>query len=89
MVNRKIAEELIKHYDIRARQGRYREDGKWYHHLERFPAAFFDQNGYIVFETEAKYRNCPYLQLGQDVNIRHHGISGIPGYVKYPDGARY
>ena len=35
----------------------YREDGKWYHHLKKFPGALFDFNGYIVFATRRGVRS--------------------------------
>lgn len=66
---------------VGAKHALYREDGKWYHHLTEFPGALFDANGYIVFQTERDYLECPYLQLGQDLNIPS-GISSIPGYVR-------
>jgi len=89
MANRRIANELIARYNIPAQQGHYRETGNWYHHLRRFPGVFFDKNGYILFETEETYRNCPYLELGKQVGVspRRLGISAIPEYVPYPDGA--
>jgi 5-methylcytosine-specific restriction protein A len=85
MSHRKIADELANKYGIVVTQKRYREDGRWYHHLEHFPAAFFDKNGYIIFNTREEYENCPYLSLGKDVNIQPKGISAIPGYILYRD----
>lgn len=83
MSNRTIAKDLARKHGVEVRQARYREDGQWYHHLEYFPAAFFDQNGYIVFKTKEEYQNCPYLQLEQDVNVTKKGISSIPGYILF------
>ena len=80
-------EYLNLKWKIGVRQARYREDGCWYAHLERFPAAFCDAHGYIVFETKAAYEQCPQLQHGEQVNIRRSsgGISSIPGYVRIED----
>lgn len=80
---RKKADELARKYKISVKQARYREDGKWYHHLERFPAAFFDANGYIVFKTHEAYLACGDLQLKQDVHVSGDGISSIPGYKRF------
>jgi len=73
--------DLNRHWRVNARHALYREDGKWYHILKRFPAAYFDKNGYVLFETELIYRNSPYLRIGIRVNITR-GISNIPGYVR-------
>lgn len=59
----------------------YREDGRWYEHLERFPGALFDAGGYIVFWTKEDYQNCPQLRHGKKLNVTG-GISSIPGYVR-------
>lgn len=85
MSNRNIAGELARKYKLAVRQQRYSENGEWYHPLVRFPAAFFDKNGYIVFNTREDYESCSYLQLGQDVNVIGNGISSIPGYILYND----
>jgi 5-methylcytosine-specific restriction protein A len=83
MSNRDKAEELARKYRVLVRHARYREDGKWYHPLERFPAAFFDANGYILFHTKEEYEKCDYLQFGEDVHIGGDGISSIPGYKRF------
>jgi hypothetical protein len=49
--------------------------------LRRFPGAFFDQHGYVRFETEEDYRNCPYVQIRKQISVPNR-ISSIPGYVK-------
>ncbi len=85
MSNRYIAKELAKKYGVKVKHERYREDGKWYHPLKNFPAAFFDKNGYIIFNTKEDYFSCDYLRLGQDVNIPGDGISSIPGYIYFTD----
>jgi hypothetical protein len=52
VLNRGKADRLRKTWGIQVAQGRYRETGNWYSALTRFPAALFDANGYIIFETE-------------------------------------
>jgi hypothetical protein len=68
-------------WGVRVRQARYGRKGEWYGRLTDFPGALFDPNGYVRFETEEDYRNCPYLQIRKEVNVPN-GISSIPGYVK-------
>lgn len=71
---------LNDEWNVGAKHALYREDGTWYHQLSDFPGALFDANGYIVFDSEADYRNCEYLQIGKQVSVPD-GISSIPGYV--------
>ena len=49
--------------------------------LKRFPGAYFDASGYVVFETEEEYRNAPQLNIGKRVNV-DGGISSMPQYVR-------
>lgn len=72
---------LNKAWGVNAQHALYREDGKWYHHLQQFPGALFDSNGYVLFRTRDEYLNSPYLDHGQHLNIPS-GISAIPGYVR-------
>lgn len=58
----------------------YRKTGDWYHQLRRFPGALLDENGYVIFETEAAYRDCPQLRIKKDVSVPD-GISSIRGYT--------
>ena len=73
--------ELNEKWGVGARHSLYSKKGTWYHHLERFPEALFDQNGYLVFQTRAEYERCPHLDIGQELNV-HLGIANIPGYVR-------
>ncbi len=52
--------------------------------LERFPSALFDQNGYVLFQTEEDFLKCPHLAIKQKVHMRKRGdtIKNIPGYRK-------
>jgi len=68
-------------WEVGAKHALYRSDGKHYERLVSFPGAFFDENGYIVFETEDDYLTCPSLRIGNAVEIES-GISSIPGYVQ-------
>src|SRR5262245_5194485 len=48
-------EELNRQWGVGASHALYREDGRWYHQLKKFPGALFDKSGYIVFETHDAY----------------------------------
>ena len=87
MAKRITGQQLNKEWGIGVAQARYREDGKWYHPLKSFPGAYCDAAGYIIFETEADYRNCPFLQIQKDVHVPR-GIENIPGYVQVDDSLR-
>ena len=77
--------QLNTKFKIGALHALYREDGKWYHHLTRFPGVYFDncdgRIGMIKFETENDFKNCKNLNIGETVNIRD-GIQQIIGYKK-------
>ncbi len=68
-------------WGVGAEHALYREDGRWYHQLKRFPGALFDSNGYVLFQTEEEYQRSPYLQRTQDLHV-DRGIVAIPGYVR-------
>lgn len=65
--------------NIGAKHARYREDGKWYHHLIDFPGVLFDENGYLVFNSEDDYLNHHKLQHGVDLHV----IAGISSTKEY------
>lgn len=68
-----------------AQHALYRRDGTWYHVLERFPGALFDEHGYILFETEQDYKRCPGLLIGDKAKNwanAPNGITNLPGYIR-------
>jgi 5-methylcytosine-specific restriction enzyme A len=74
---------LNREWHVNAQHALYREDGRWYHILVSFPGALFDAHGYVIFQNELDFRNCPYLSIGDEVNVKNpKGISAIPGYVR-------
>ena len=80
MSTRKVTGKLLNEkWGVGAKHALYREDGKWYMPLERFPGALFDPFGYVLFETKDQYENCPALHIGMRVNVPE-GISSIPSY---------
>ena len=76
---------LNKIYKMGLRKAHYHGIGCWYHVLEQFPAAYFDDEGCLVFETEQDFLSCPYLGIAGTVYVkgpRFTSISSIPGYQK-------
>ena len=81
-INRDKALRLNEQWRVGASQARYSDDGHWYAALQRFPAALFDANGYVLFESKADYDSSPHLSIGKQISVPKPGISGIPGYVR-------
>src|SRR5690606_8459850 len=73
---------LNKILSINAKHALYREDGKWYHNLSRFPGVLFDKNGYIIFHKEEDYIKNPNLQIKKDLHIID-GIENLANYFKF------
>lgn len=81
-MNRSKAARLNDAWGVGAIQVRYSDDGHWYARLQRFPAALFDANGYVLFLSNTEYETSPHLSIGKQISVRKPGISGIPGYVR-------
>jgi hypothetical protein len=52
---KKTGKFLAKSYQLDLRSAYYHNSGNWYWNLEEFPAAYFDDYGCVVFDTEADY----------------------------------
>ncbi len=80
---------LNKKWNVNAKHALYRSDGTWYHVLVDFPGAYFDDHGYLLFNTEEEYRSSKYFNVTKEVGISR-GISKIPGYVRIiPDNSDF
>ena len=73
--------QLNEEWKVGAQHALYHHTGSWYHLLERFPGALFDKEGYVIFATEAEFRNCRDLRIRKHVRAPN-SISQISGYVK-------
>jgi hypothetical protein len=80
-LNRDKAARLNEAWGVNAAQVRYSHDGHWYATLAHFPAALFDDHGYLLFATEEEYRSSP-ISIGKQVSVPKPGISAVPGYVR-------
>jgi len=68
-------------WKVGAQHALYHYSGSWYHLLERFPAAYFDSKGFVLFPTRRDFESCKNLRIGQHVRVPE-GISNIMGYTK-------
>lgn len=75
-----IGRELNEKWEVHAQHALYRANGTWYHILSKFPGALFDENGYVLFETQADYLKCSQLHHGKQTSCPK-GISSIANYV--------
>jgi 5-methylcytosine-specific restriction protein A len=75
-----IGKLLNQRLGTEASHALYREDGRFYEHLERFPGILFDRNGYLLVETKHAYESFPQLHRGKKLNVAG-GISRVPGYL--------
>jgi len=83
MNGKKINEVL----QLGAKHALYREDGKWYHRLKIFPGVLFDQNGYVLFESEESYKSESKLKQQKDLHVIG-GIESLSGYEPFTDGQK-
>ncbi len=75
--------KLAKEWKVNAAHSLYDKNGKFYMPLDRFPGALFDPNGYVLFNSEDEYKNCPDVKIGAGKNTRVHvrrSISNLSGY---------
>ena len=70
---------LLKEWKIPAKQAMYHKDGVFFMPLERFPGAYCDPNGYVIFATQQEFDLCRSISVGKRVNVRQ-GISKLKGY---------
>jgi hypothetical protein len=78
--------DLIRRWKIPARQARFHRDGSWYESLDRFPAAYCDRKGYLLFGSVDELRTTPGVRIEPSGQVWvPGGISGIAGYHKTSD----
>jgi hypothetical protein len=82
MKTENTGQRLNKEWNIGAKHALYSKDGTWYEKLKRFPGALLDADGYILFQTELDFLNCPHLNIKKKVTVSTPGISQIKGYIQ-------
>jgi len=76
---------LLRQWKIPVIQAMYHKDGNFFMPLERFPGAYCDPNGYVIFPTQTAFDSCKYISIGTSTSKRIHvpgGVSSLPGYVR-------
>lgn len=66
--------------DLRSAYGHI--EGRWYHPLKAFPGAYFDGDGFVRFQNEQEFRECPRLVFDRVTVTVSGGLSAMPGYRK-------
>jgi hypothetical protein len=81
---KKTGKKLATHYKIPVQNTYYHGVGHWFWNLQRFPAAYFDDHGYVLFRTEKDYVESVYLSISsKNTNVRGGAtIADMPGYQK-------
>lgn len=78
-----MGRKLNLEWRVGAEHALYSRDGTFFHLLEEWPGALFDQEGYLLFKTEAQYQRYIDRRFLNDSGNRlkaNHGISSLPGY---------
>ena len=85
--DRKRAEKLATLWNVDCYQSRFGTQG-WYHPLTDFPAAYFDEYGYVLFKSRDDFINCKQLKIKKDVNAVGKSLQNVDSYVrmKFEDG---
>ena len=76
---------LANFYKLDMQRAYSHREGNLYWNLDRFPAAYFDADGCVVFQTEVEYLRCINLSIGclnTAVRNKNVGLSikDITGY---------
>jgi len=95
--HRITANMLITEWGVKAEQGYYSKDSKFYNLPSVFPSALFNTSGFILFESEASFkqhidRKDIVESEGKDIkgrikvtlNVKHPGIQSLKGYTTAP-----
>lgn len=77
-----ITGRILNHkWNVNALEALYHPLGRRYKKPDRFPSALIDAHGYLRFETEKDYLNCPGLEISEGT-WAPKGISTIPRYIR-------
>jgi hypothetical protein len=75
---------LRQKWNIPAKEVFYHQGGSFFMPLSRFPGAFCDQKGYLLFNDQNTYESSEDIRIGKRVNLRT-ALPKIPGYIRYMD----
>lgn len=80
-----MGRKLNRDWKVGAKHALYSRDGTFFHLLEDWPGALFDEDGYLLFKTRTAYQRYIDRRFLNDSGKRlkaYHGISSLPGYKK-------
>jgi 5-methylcytosine-specific restriction protein A len=71
---------LTQFYKMDLKSAYCHTEGHWYHPLKGFPGAYFDYDGYVLFQTEKEFHDCPQLVFDRVTVSVKGSLSAMPGY---------
>jgi hypothetical protein len=75
------ARQLVRQEGLDVRKAYYHWEGTWFQRVHEFPAALFDQYGYVVLKSRTEYLNHPKIGGSEKTNIPD-GIASFENYTK-------
>ena len=75
---------LQTEWNIPVEQTLFHRDGTWWHEPDRYPCAFSEPSGYVIFENKAAIDQTSHLKIeaSERVNLKADTLSSIPGYIR-------
>jgi hypothetical protein len=74
--------DIARRHRVDVNQALYHHEGTFYHLLNRFPAALFDGQGYVYYQTAHDYENDSDVNIGSDRLHVRRGIQNHPRYQR-------
>ena len=73
--------QLAIRENLKVKKAYYHWEGIFFEPVHEFPVALFDEDGYVIFDSEYEYLNHPDVERGKKTNIRK-GIASFSTYKK-------
>ena len=67
--------------NLKVKKAYYHWEGTFFEPVHEFPVALFDEEGYVIFDSEHEYLNHPDVERGKKTNIPK-GIASFSTYKK-------
>ena len=74
---------LARKWGIAVEHALYHHRGRWFHLIERYPAALFDPKGFVRITSRQELESTRGIQIGQHLHVPD-GISSLAGYESFP-----
>ena len=79
--HKRIGPRLLREHGLTAAKGYFSKYGIPYQKPDRFPAVFFDTNGYLIVDSEQSMYSNPEINVGKQINFPG-GVSSAKGYIE-------